>query len=63
MSLGDYELFTTIKDPPRDTCHNIREEIIHAVGSSLLDINRSGRCLPQIWQEVVYMGGDYNEGM
>jgi hypothetical protein len=42
--------------------------IIGAVGRSLLDINRSGRAdgvrrLPQIWQKVVHMGGDYTEGV
>jgi hypothetical protein len=46
----------------RGTHYNIREEIILAVGQSLLDINRSGRAegvwyLPQIWQKVVHTGG------
>jgi hypothetical protein len=44
------------------TCYNTREEIIRAVGRSLLDINKSGlddgvRRLPQIWQKLVQMGG------
>jgi hypothetical protein len=43
------------------TCYNTREEIIHAVGWSLLDIFGSGHCdgvhrLQQIWQKVVHMG-------
>jgi hypothetical protein len=51
----------------RDT-FNTREEIIHAVRWSLLDINRSGCTdgvwrLPQIWQKVVHMGSNYTEGM
>jgi hypothetical protein len=42
--------------------------LLHAVGRSLLYINRSGladgvRRLPQIWQKVVHMGGDYIEGI
>jgi hypothetical protein len=52
---------TKMKEPLRGTRYNTREEIIHAVGRSLLDIE-SGRadgvqCLPQIWQKVVHMGG------
>jgi hypothetical protein len=68
MRLCNYDLFTRMKEPPRGTRYNTREEIIHAVGRSLLDINRSGcadgvQCLPQIWQRAVRMGGDYIEGM
>jgi hypothetical protein len=42
--------------------------IIRATGWSLLDINSSGRvddarCLPQVWQKVISMGGNYTEGM
>jgi hypothetical protein len=45
-----------------------QERRIRAEGLSLLNINRSGhadrvRRLPQIWQMVVQMGGDYIEGM
>ena len=48
--------------------YNTRDAIIRAVGRSLLDINRSGRAegvrrLPQIWQKVVHVGGDYIEGV
>jgi hypothetical protein len=54
MSPCDYDLFYKMKEPLRGTCYNTREEIIRAVGQSLLDINRSGRAdgvrrLPQIW--------------
>jgi hypothetical protein len=57
-----------IKEPLRGTRYNTREEVIHTVGRSLLDINRNGhadgvRRLPQIWQKVVHMGGEYIEGM
>jgi hypothetical protein len=56
-----------MKEPLQATYYNTREEIIRAIGRSLLDINRSGRAdgirLPQIWQNVVHMGDDYIEGM
>jgi hypothetical protein len=57
-----------MKEPLWGTCYYTRVELIRAVGWSLLDINRSGcaddvRCLPQTWQAVVHMGGDYVEGM
>jgi transposase len=66
MSPCDYDLFTKMKEPLRGIHYNTREAIIRAVGRSLLDINRSGRAdgvrrLPQIWQKVVHMGGDYIE--
>jgi hypothetical protein len=62
LSPCDYDLFAKMKEPLRGTCYNTREEIIRAVGQSLLDINRSGRAdgvrrYPQIWQKVVHMGG------
>jgi hypothetical protein len=68
MSPCDYDLFAKMKEPLRGTRYNTREEIIRGVGQSLLDINRSGRAdgvrrLPQIWQKVVHMEGDYIEGM
>jgi hypothetical protein len=68
MSPCDYDIFAKMKEPLRGTRYNTREEIIRAVGRSLLDINTSGRAdgvrrLPQIWQNVVHMGGDYIEGM
>jgi hypothetical protein len=43
MSPCDYDLFAKMKEPLRGTRYGTREEIIHAVGRSLLDINRSGR--------------------
>jgi hypothetical protein len=68
MSPGNYDLFAKMKEPLQGTCHSTREGVIHAVGQSLLDINRSGhadgvRHHPQIRQKVVQMGGDYTEGM
>jgi hypothetical protein len=68
MSPCDSDLFAKMKEPMRGAGYYRREEIIHAVGRSLLYINTSGhaggvRRLPQIWQKVVYMGGDYIEGM
>ncbi|PNF17662.1 hypothetical protein B7P43_G07333 [Cryptotermes secundus] len=62
MSPCDYVLITKMKEPLRGTHYNAREELVRAVGLSLLDINRSGRSdgvrrLPQIWQKVVHMGG------
>jgi transposase len=64
----DYDLFAKMKEPLRGTRYNTRDEIIRAVGRSLLDINTSGRAddvrrLPQIWQRVVHLGVDYIEGM
>ncbi|PNF20120.1 hypothetical protein B7P43_G04750, partial [Cryptotermes secundus] len=62
MSLCYYDLFAKMKEPLQGTRYNTREEIICAVGRSLLNIDRSGRTdgvrrLPQIWQKVVHMGG------
>jgi hypothetical protein len=59
MSTYDYHLFAKMKEPLQGTRYNTRE-IIHAVGRSLLGINRSGRAndvqyLPQIWKKVVHM--------
>jgi hypothetical protein len=64
MSPCDYDLFAKMKKPLRGPRYNTREEIIRAVGRSLLDINRNGhadgvRRLPQIWQKVEHMGGEY----
>jgi transposase len=69
MSQCDYDLFAKMKEHLRGTHYDTREEIIGAVGRSLLDINRSGhadgvRRLPQIWQKAVHIGrGDYIGGM
>ncbi|PNF29374.1 hypothetical protein B7P43_G07838, partial [Cryptotermes secundus] len=61
MSPCDYDLFAKMKEPLRGLRYNTREEIILAVGWSLLDINRCGRANGvqhlQIWQKVVHMGG------
>jgi hypothetical protein len=52
---ADYtRFFANMKEPLRGTRYNTREKIIHTVGRSLLDINRSGRAdgvgrLHQIW--------------
>jgi transposase len=40
MSPCDDGLFAKVKEPLRGTRYNTREEIIHAVGWTLLDINR-----------------------
>jgi hypothetical protein len=56
----DYDLFAKMKEPLRGTRYSTREEIIGAVGRSLLDINRSGhtdgvrRLLKILWS-VVHM--------
>jgi hypothetical protein len=67
MGLCDY-LYAKMKEPLRGKRYNTREEIIRAVGRSLLGINRSGRAdgvrrLPQIRQKVVHMVGVYIQGM
>ncbi|PNF35720.1 hypothetical protein B7P43_G16162 [Cryptotermes secundus] len=56
-----------MKESLRGTRYNTRE-IIHDVGQSPLDINRSGctdgvRRLSQMWQKVEHMGGGYIEGI
>jgi transposase len=53
MSPRDYDVFAKMREPRRWTHYNTREEIIPAVGRSLLDINRIGHAddisrLPQI---------------
>jgi hypothetical protein len=60
--LTRYELFAKMKGPLRGTRYSTREEIIGAVGRSLLGFDRTGRAdgvqhLTQIWQKVVHMGG------
>jgi hypothetical protein len=60
MSPCSYDLFAEMKESMRGTRYNKRK-IIHAVGLSLLDIDRRGRadgvqCLTQIWQKMVHMG-------
>jgi hypothetical protein len=67
MSRCDYDFFAKMKEQLWGTRYNTRQ-IIRAVERSLLDINRSGRAysvwqIPQIWQKVVHMGGDYIQGM
>jgi hypothetical protein len=57
-----------MKEPLRGTRYNTREEIIRAVGRSLLDIKRSGRadgvrCLHKFGRRWYIWGGDYIEGM
>jgi hypothetical protein len=68
MSQCDYDLFTKMKEPLRGTHYSTTEEVICAGGRSLLNINKHGRAdgvrrLPQIWQKVVHLGGDYTEGI
>jgi hypothetical protein len=46
MSPCDYDLFAKTKELMQGTLYYTREEIICAVGRSLLDINISGRGLP-----------------
>jgi hypothetical protein len=62
MSPCDYDIFSKMKEPLQGTRYKTREQIIRAVGASLLDINRRARAdgvrrLSQIWQVVVHMGG------
>jgi transposase len=66
VSPCDYVLFPKMKEPLRRKRCNTRDAIIRAMGRSLQDINRDGpadgvRRLPQVWQKVVGMGGDYIE--
>jgi hypothetical protein len=55
-----------MKEPLWGKHYNTRDAIFRAIGRSLQDINRDGpadgvRRLPQVWQKVVDMGGDYIE--
>jgi transposase len=68
MKPCDCGLSAKMKEPLRETHYNTRQKIIHAVGQSLMDINKhectdSVQCLTQIWQKVVHMGANYTERM
>jgi hypothetical protein len=57
-----------MKEPLRGKRYNTRDAIIRAITQSLQDVNRDGRAdgvqrLPQVWQKVMDMGGDYIEEM
>ena len=57
MSPCDYNLFTKVKEPLRGTRYNTRDELIHAIGRCICDINKDGRAdsvrrLPNIWQKA-----------
>jgi hypothetical protein len=41
LSPCNYDNLAKMKEPLQGTCYNTREEIICAVGQSLLDINRN----------------------
>ena len=54
----NYDLFTKVKKPLQGTWHNTRDELIHAIGQSIWNINKDGctdgvRCLSNIWQKVI----------
>jgi hypothetical protein len=68
MSPCDFDLFPKMKEPLRGKRFRSVEEVMQAVGWSLATINRNRsadgiRRLPQIWDKVDYMLGDYIEGM
>ena len=56
MSPCDYDLFANVKEPLRGTRYNTRDELIHAIGRSIWNVNKDGRAdgvrrLPNIWGE------------
>ena len=58
MSPCDYDLFTEVKEPLRETQYNTRDELIRAIGWSIQNINKDGRAddvrgLANIWQKVI----------
>ena len=61
MSPCDYDLFAKVKEPLRGTRYNIGDELIHAIGWTIGNINKDGRAdgvrrLPNIWQKVINKG-------
>ena len=68
LSPRDYDLFAKVKEPLQGTWYNTRDELIHAIGRSIWNINKDGwangvRRLPNIWQKVINKRGDYIEGI
>ena len=62
VSPCDYDLFAKVKEPLQGTQYNIRDELIHAIGWSIQNINKDGyadgiRHLSKVWQEVINKGG------
>ena len=56
--LDDYNLFAKVKEPLRGTQYNTRDELIHALGWSIQNINKDGltdgvQRIPIIWQKVI----------
>ena len=54
MSQCDYDLFAKMKEPLLGTRYNTRDELIHAIGQSIRNINKDGRAddlrrIPNIW--------------
>ena len=39
----DYDLLAKVKEPLRGTRYNTRDELIHAIGRSIRNINKDGR--------------------
>ena len=51
----------------RGTWYTTRDELIHAIGRSIQNVNKDGRAdgkrrLPNIWQKDINQGSDYIEG-
>ena len=68
MSPCDYDLFVKVKEPLRGTRYNTRDELIHAIGLSIRNINKDRRAdsvrrLPNIWQKLINKGSDCIEGI
>ena len=67
MTPGDYDHFAKVKEPLRGTQYKTRDELIRAVERSIRNIDGDGRVysvrrLPNVWENVIYKGGDYIEG-
>ena len=67
MSPCYYNLFAKVKEPLEGTRINTRDQLMRAIGRSILNINKYERAdgvrrLQNIWQNVISKGGDYVEG-
>ena len=61
MSPCNYDIFAKAKEPLRGTRYNTRDEIIHAIGRSIQNINKDGQAdgvwrVPNIWQKMINKG-------
>ena len=68
MSPCDFDLFPKLKEPLRGHRFHDVSSVLHAVGRSVAHISNQHlatglQCLPDFWQKVISIAGDYIEGM